>query len=32
MAALKADEMQELELDAWALVVPNRFAEEYFGG
>jgi hypothetical protein len=32
LAALEADEMQELVLDAWAFVVQKRVADEYFGG
>jgi hypothetical protein len=31
LAALDADEMRELVLDAWAFVVPKKVAEEYFG-
>jgi hypothetical protein len=30
LAALDADEMRELVLDAWAFVVPKRVAEEHF--
>ena len=29
LAAIDADEMQELVEDAWAFVVPKRLAEEY---
>jgi hypothetical protein len=29
LAALDADEMRELVLDAWAFVVPKRVADEY---
>jgi hypothetical protein len=30
LAALDADEMRELVLDAWAFVVPKKIAEEHF--
>jgi hypothetical protein len=30
MAALDHDEMRELVLDAWAMVVPKRVAADYF--
>jgi hypothetical protein len=30
LAALDADEMRELVLDAWAFVVPKTVAEEHF--
>lgn len=32
LAALDADEMRELVLDAWAFVVPKQVADEYFSG
>lgn len=31
LAALDRDEMRELVLDAWALAVPKRVSEDYFG-
>ena len=30
LAAIDKDEMRELVLDAWAFVVPEKVAEEYF--
>jgi hypothetical protein len=32
LAAINAPEMQELVLDAWAMVVPKRVAEDYARG
>lgn len=32
LAAIDEDEMRELVLDAWSLVVPKRVAEEYAAG
>jgi hypothetical protein len=32
LAALDADELREIVLDAWRMVVPKRLAAEYIGG